>query len=162
MPLARGDKLGPYEIHALVGMGEVYRKHDTNLSRDVAIKNLPALQARRKYMKQLRWTILPLIAALVILADLPVNAEVLDKSKNIGGTTVHYKIVLPKNFDASKAYPGVLGFGGGSQTMNVVDNVIARNFRGEAEKCGYIVVVRCYVCFHVPSLAKHTAVLQLH
>ena len=92
-------------------------------------------------MKQHRWTILSLIAALVILANLPVKAEVLDKTKNIGGTTVHYKVVLPKNYDASKAYPGVLAFGGGPQTMNVVDSVIARNFRDEAEKRGYIVVV---------------------
>jgi hypothetical protein len=49
--------------------------------------------------------------------------------------------VLTKNYEAGKAYPGVLGFGGGSQTMNVVDRVIARNFRDEAEKRGYIVVV---------------------
>jgi serine/threonine protein kinase len=41
MPLARGDKLGPYEIVALIGaggMGEVYRAHDSRLRRDVAIK----------------------------------------------------------------------------------------------------------------------------
>ena len=92
-------------------------------------------------MKQHRWTVLSLTAALVILASLSVKADVLDKTKNIGGTTVHYKVVLPKNYDASKAYPGVLAFGGGPQTMNVVDNVITRNFRDEAEKRGYIVVV---------------------
>ena len=41
MPLAAGDKLGPYEILALVGrggMGEVYCAHDPRLHRDVAIK----------------------------------------------------------------------------------------------------------------------------
>src|SRR6185369_6735237 len=41
MPLSIGDKLGPYEILALVGkggMGEVYRAHDSRLNRDVAIK----------------------------------------------------------------------------------------------------------------------------
>jgi dipeptidyl aminopeptidase/acylaminoacyl peptidase len=92
-------------------------------------------------MKQYTWTILSLIAALLILANLPVKAEVLEKTKNIGGTTVHYKVVLPKDYDASKAYPGVLAFGGGPQTMTIVDNVIARNFRDEAEKRGYIVVV---------------------
>jgi poly(3-hydroxybutyrate) depolymerase len=92
-------------------------------------------------MKQHRRIILSLITALLILAILPVKAEVLDKTKNIGGTTVHYKVVLPKNYDASKAYPGVLAFGGGPQTMNVVDSVIDRNFRDEAEKRGYIVVV---------------------
>src|ERR1700692_4842415 len=96
--------------------------------------------SRRKHMKQHRWTILSLIAALVILPTLPVKAEVLDKTKNIGGATVHYKVVLPKNYDAGKAYPGILAFGGGPQTMDVVDSVIARNFREEAEKRGYIVV----------------------
>ena len=41
MPLAPGDKLGPYEIAEPIGkggMGEVYRAHDTRLRRDVAIK----------------------------------------------------------------------------------------------------------------------------
>ena len=90
------------------------------------------------FMKQHRPITLPLLAAIAILV---VKAEVLEKTKKVGGTTVHYKVVLPKNYDAGKAYPGVLGFGGGPQTMNVVDSVIARNFRDEAEKRGYIVVV---------------------
>ncbi len=80
------------------------------------------------------------VAAFVILACLPVRGEVLDKTVKIAGTTVHYKVVLPKNYDPAKAYPGVLAFGGGPQTMNVVESVIARNFRDEAEKRGYIVV----------------------
>ena len=45
MPLSPGDKLGPYEITALLGaggMGEVYRGRDHKLNRDVAIKVLPA------------------------------------------------------------------------------------------------------------------------
>ena len=43
-----GRQLGPYQIVALLGaggMGEVYRAHDTDLKRDVAIKVLPDVVA---------------------------------------------------------------------------------------------------------------------
>jgi hypothetical protein len=48
MPLLPGVRLGTYEVIAPLGaggMGEVYRAHDTNLRRDVAIKVLPAAVA---------------------------------------------------------------------------------------------------------------------
>jgi Tol biopolymer transport system component len=46
--LASGTRLGSFEITAQIGaggMGEVYRAHDTKLSRDVAIKVLPEIVA---------------------------------------------------------------------------------------------------------------------
>jgi poly(3-hydroxybutyrate) depolymerase len=70
----------------------------------------------------------------------PLQAEVIEKAKNVGDTTVHYKIVLPNGYDQAKAYPAILAMGGGPQTMNTVDAVLSRNFREEAEKRGYIVV----------------------
>jgi eukaryotic-like serine/threonine-protein kinase len=41
MPLSPGDKLGPYEILALIGKGgisEVNRAHDSRLNRNVTMK----------------------------------------------------------------------------------------------------------------------------
>ncbi len=88
-----------------------------------------------------KWT--PLFRAAIavaIFATLPLQAELLEKTKKVGGTTVHYKVVLPNGYDPAKAYPAILALGGGPQTMNTVDNVLSRNLRPEAEKRGYIVI----------------------
>src|SRR5271170_5673768 len=45
MPLAAGDRLGPYEVLAPIGaggMGEVWKARDTRLDRTVAIKTSSA------------------------------------------------------------------------------------------------------------------------
>src|SRR5579871_5687533 len=88
-----------------------------------------------------RWTLLaPAMAAAVMLPIQPSRADVIEKTKNVDGTTVHYKAVLPNGYDPAKAYPAILVFGGGPQTMNTVDRALASNFRAEAEKRGYIVI----------------------
>lgn len=87
-----------------------------------------------------KWMTLPLLAAAVFLAIQPAQAELQEKSKKVGNVTVHYKVVLPDGYMASKTYPAILAFGGGPQTMNTVDGVLSRNLRAEAEKRGYIVV----------------------
>ncbi|HEY7334074.1 MAG TPA: alpha/beta hydrolase-fold protein [Bryobacteraceae bacterium] len=93
-------------------------------------------------MKQPRTKWMPSILAIAVatFAIQPVHAELLEKTKKVGKTTVQYKVVLPNGFDPAKAYPAILAFGGGPQTMNTVDSVLSRNLRAEAEKRGYIVI----------------------
>src|SRR6185436_17784082 len=79
-------------------------------------------------------------AAMILSVSLPLRSEVVEKTKAIDGTTVHYKVVLPNSYDPSKAYPAILALGGGPQSMNIVDGVLSRNLRAEAERRGYIVV----------------------
>ena len=81
-----------------------------------------------------------MLFVLLCVAIQPLRAEVLEKNKKVGGTTVNYKVVLPNGFDAAKTYPAILTLGGGPQTMNTVDTVLDRNLRAEAEKRGYIVI----------------------
>ena len=80
------------------------------------------------------------VAGVVMLLVQPLQAEVIERSKEVGGTTVQYKVVLPDGFDPAKTYPAVLVLGGGPQTMSTIDRTLGRNFRAEAEKRGYIVV----------------------
>src|ERR1700734_2973869 len=88
-----------------------------------------------------KWALLaPAAAATVLFLIQPLQAEVIEKSKKVGDTIVNYKTVLPNNYNPAKAYPAVLIMGGGPQTMNKVDATLARNFRAEAEKRGYIIV----------------------
>jgi predicted peptidase len=69
------------------------------------------------------------------------HARVLHQTVRIEHTTVEYEVVLPDDYDAQRSYPTILGFAGGPQTMDIVERMIERTFRDEAEKRGYIVVV---------------------
>ena len=79
-------------------------------------------------------------SVLAMFLAQPAHAELLEKTKKVAGTTVHYKVVLPNGFDPAKTYPAILALGGGPQTMNTVENVLNRNLRAEAEKRGYLVI----------------------
>ena len=78
--------------------------------------------------------------ALGLGLTLDASASVVERSMHVANTDVHYKLVLPDGYDATKAYPGIIVLGGGPQTMEVVDRTIDRNFRAEAERRGYIVI----------------------
>ena len=80
------------------------------------------------------------VAVVVGLPIRPLHAETFEKTMTGGGMSVHYKVVLPNDYDPAKAYPAVVALGGGPQNMNTVENILNRNFRAEAEKRGFIVV----------------------
>jgi hypothetical protein len=63
---------------------------------------------------------LMITAGLVSLACRWASAEVLDKAKSVGCVMAHYKLILPKVYDARKAYPAVLAFPGGTQNGSIV------------------------------------------
>jgi poly(3-hydroxybutyrate) depolymerase len=87
-----------------------------------------------------RWIPLAVVTASIMVATQPLQAELIEMTKMVAGTTIHYKVVLPNGYDPAKTFPGILALGGGPQTMNTVDSVLMRNFRVEAEKRGYIVI----------------------
>ena len=83
----------------------------------------------------------PAVIAMAALGAVgPLRAEVVEMQKDVGNATVYYKVVLPNDYDPGRAYPGVLVFGGGPQTMRTIDGTLSRNFQPEAEKRGYIVI----------------------
>jgi len=89
----------------------------------------------------LKWIALLFGTVAIAIASIPsAKAELLDKTAKVSGSMVHYKVVLPNGYDPAKAYPAILAFGGGPQTMMTVDSVLSRNFRAEAEKRGYLVI----------------------
>jgi len=67
-------------------------------------------------------------------------AKTIDKNGTFGGIRIDYKVVLPEGYDAAKTYPLILAFGGGGQTMNIVESGLNRYWREQAEKRGYVVV----------------------
>lgn len=78
MPLSVGDKLGPYEILAPLGvggMGEVYRARDTRLHRDVAVKILPHdkladADRKRRFLQEARAASALMHPNIVVLHDI--------------------------------------------------------------------------------------------
>jgi poly(3-hydroxybutyrate) depolymerase len=68
-------------------------------------------------------------------------AKTYDKSIDLAGVTLHYKLVLPRDFDAAKTYPAVLAFPPGGQGADMVMVTLVRNWAPEAERRGYIVFI---------------------
>ena len=83
----------------------------------------------------------PVLALLTFaLAAGSARAEILSKSDRVAGTTVEYRVLLPPHYDAAKAYPLVLVFTGGGQSIQAAESTLKADWQGEAERRGYIVV----------------------
>ena len=76
-----------------------------------------------------------------LLASSTLAAKVLDKTAEVAGMTVHYKVALPKDYDPQKTYPAVLAFPPGAQTMDMVLTTLMQNWRMGGDRRGYIVVL---------------------
>ncbi len=78
---------------------------------------------------------------IVFVCAASAKAEVVDKSSLFAKMKVDYQVVLPQNYDAARAYPGVLAFVGGGQSIEMVRREVDRTWKPEAERRGYIVVM---------------------
>lgn len=88
-----------------------------------------------------RWSPWVVVGTLLLSLSCCAKAEVQEKSKVIGGTTVIYQVVLPNGFDPAKTYPAVLAFPGGDQTYDMVEGTLERNWHLLGERLGYIIIV---------------------
>lgn len=79
-------------------------------------------------------------AFAAVAVNRPVAAEMIEKTGTFAGLKVTYKVVLPDGYDAARAYPAVLVFTGGPQTLQMAGNTLEADWRKEAERRGYILV----------------------
>jgi len=80
-----------------------------------------------------------LVAGMALLFT-PAQAEVQQKIGTFAGMQVTYRVILPNNYDATKAYPTILHFAGGGQTLQIVERSTETDWRATAEQRGYIVI----------------------
>ena len=63
-------------------------------------------------------------------------AKVIDGTASIAGMTVHYKVVLPADYDPAQTYPAVLAFPPGSQDMSMVMTTLVETGPGRRPSAG--------------------------
>ena len=86
-------------------------------------------------LRLLAWGVAAALAAQMAVA------KVIDGTATIAGMTVHYKVVLPADYDPAQTYPAVLAFPPGSQDMSMVMTTLVENWAGQAPQRGYLVVI---------------------
>lgn len=82
-------------------------------------------------------------AALIIVllsCERAASSEEIRRLTLSGGTVIEYALVLPEHFDRESAYPALLVFPGGSQTMGMVRSTLERYWGPEGTRRGFIVI----------------------
>jgi predicted esterase len=81
------------------------------------------------------------IVLFLLFTSVALLAKIYDKSAEIAGMTVRYKVALPQDYDPNKTYPAVLAFPPGSQTQDMVQFTMMENWWPQVDRRGYIVVI---------------------
>jgi poly(3-hydroxybutyrate) depolymerase len=87
-----------------------------------------------------RHEILIALGIFLVLFPCLARLETVSDSIEVAGIRVDFEVVLPDGYDPERAYPAVLAFPGGGQTMRNVERMLDSNWRAQAEQLGYIVI----------------------
>ncbi len=110
----------------------------SHVSNGLIPRDFITIIGRFMILKTTQWLVSTVILTLLICW--PASAKVVDKMTEIAGMPLHYKLLLPKEYDPAKAYPAVLAFPPGSQGMDMVMTTLQQNWL-EANQRGYIVII---------------------
>lgn len=78
---------------------------------------------------------------LALIMAQPTRADVEQLEATLGdGSAIQYKIVTPPGYDSARAYPAILAFPGGRQSIERVDSGLRNFWRAEAETRGFLVI----------------------
>ena len=77
---------------------------------------------------------------VTLVAARTASAEMIEKTGVFGGLKLTYKVALPPGYDAGQAYPAILVFAGGPQSLEMAERTITVDWLQEAERRRYIVI----------------------
>jgi predicted peptidase len=83
------------------------------------------------------------IIVLSLILTMPsqlARSEVLEQTEEFSGISLHFRVILPNDFDPAQRYPTILHFAGGAQNWRIVVNSTNSDWREPAEQNGYIVI----------------------
>src|SRR5688572_14683743 len=79
-------------------------------------------------------------AGVTLMGGGTASAEMLERTGLFGGLKLTYKVVLPPGYDAAQAYPAILVFAGGPQSLQMAERTLSVDWQQEAERRHYILI----------------------